>query len=1058
MRKRYLALATALATALAFTVPVGAQSTERPESPLPGNVAEAKLSQPVTQSGTTSVSKLDPSLLRSGGTVDVIVRLKGASLAESGKTSDSAQAKHVQNLKAKQDAFLNMATAQGATNLGQTQKVLNAVFLNADAETLLELASDPDVQRITPAGTYQLTVEPAPNLGETVPYIGATAVQTAGEDGSGVSVAVLDSGIDYTHANLGGPGTVAAYEAATADPTARDGLFPTAKVVGGWDFVGSTWPDGPVSPDEDPIDDGVQAGHGTHVAHIIGGLPSAEFPNGGVAPGVDLYAVKVCSSVSTSCSGIALIQGMDFAADPNQDGKTKDHVDVINMSLGSPYGQPFDDDLSQAVDGATALGILTVASAGNSADKPFITGSPSAANTALSVAQTQVPSAILQFITVDGVDYEAEFQPWSVAVTETITGPVQYGDGAGRNLDGCLKFAPGSLNGLVVLVDRGACNFTLKIKNIGDAGGEAGIIGLIAPGAPFSGGDGGDRPITIPGFMISQVDSNAIKAQIGNPGIATIDPTNGLPLIGQVVGSSSRGPQFEDFRIKPEIGAPGASVSAVAGSGTDTGPFGGTSGAAPMVSGSAALLIGGFDNHKGKGKGVTPSPLEVKSLLMNNADTDIDVSPFEADAPITRIGAGEVRVDQAFGANSVAWVQGNDGASLSFGYVDVTDTVTLTKTVVLQNYGNANTTYTVSSSFRRANDESNGAVAISAPATVQMKPGLGKTTKFDVSITIDGSLLRGNSMNSGSNGANGNVLTLDEYDGYVTLDAGDDRPISIPWQVLPRKAAEVSASSDTFAAGGDTVDLTNSGVGTAQNDAYALVAVDENLPEGGIGDQAPTPDIRGVGVNTFPVDAGFCSADPSFVWAFAFDSWERHAHASFPATMWLDLDTDQDGTPDYAVFNADLGGLAQASDGRTVTWVFEWTDYPNTIDNGTAFFFTEHATVTGNYVLLLCGEQVGMNATNFFQPVDVEAFAFDFYFGGPGDEVDPFTVSPLGERFLGLPDDVAGNSTGSMDIVDFGEVGTDANLGILLFTNGDRGPGNRGGATEETEALYFFLE
>ncbi len=51
-------------------------------------------------------------------------------------------------------------------------------------------------------------------LSETVPYIGAADVQANGFDGSGIRVAVLDSGIDYTHANFAGPGTLAAYEAA----------------------------------------------------------------------------------------------------------------------------------------------------------------------------------------------------------------------------------------------------------------------------------------------------------------------------------------------------------------------------------------------------------------------------------------------------------------------------------------------------------------------------------------------------------------------------------------------------------------------------------------------------------------------------------------------------------------------------------------------------------------------------------------------------------------------------------------------------------------------------
>src|SRR5690606_17801317 len=126
----------------------------------------------------------------------------------------------------------------------------------------------------------------------------------------------------------------------------------------------------------------------------------------------------------------------------------------------------------------------------------------------------------------------------------------------------------------------GVCNFTLKIKTISDAGGVAGIIGLIAPVDPFSGGDGGDRPINTPGFMVSQGVANALRAGLPDTYVV-FDPANGLPLIGHMVGSSSRGPNIALNQVKPEIGAPGASVAAVAGSGTGTTPFGGTSGAAP---------------------------------------------------------------------------------------------------------------------------------------------------------------------------------------------------------------------------------------------------------------------------------------------------------------------------------------------------------------------------------------------------------------------------------------------------------------------------------------------
>ena len=66
-----------------------------------------------------------------------------------------------------------------------------------------------------------------------------------------------------------------------------------------------------------------------------------------------LLAVTVCSQLSTACSGVALIQGMDFAMDPNGDGSTADAADVINMSLGSLYGPAPDDDLSAAVQNAS---------------------------------------------------------------------------------------------------------------------------------------------------------------------------------------------------------------------------------------------------------------------------------------------------------------------------------------------------------------------------------------------------------------------------------------------------------------------------------------------------------------------------------------------------------------------------------------------------------------------------------------------------------------------------------------------------------------------------------
>jgi minor extracellular serine protease Vpr len=1081
MKRKFLYIFLALALILSSASAAFAQDGEPPDRwanrEVPESILSLKLESPLTVENL-SIGVLDSSLVKATGANQVIIRLS----ADSGAVAFSKGANTVRATQAareQQNAFLNSVRAldPNARVIAQVQNVLNAVFVEVDASILPQLAQDTRVVRIAPVSDYEL------DLSETVPYIGGTAVQAKGFDGSGIKVAVLDSGIDYTHANLGGPGTVEFYEqcygVSPFDPgwslnqphnaapvgECADYFGPNApKVKGGYDFVGELWPFGPLYPNPNPLD---FQGHGTNVSDIIGGSK-------GVAPGVEIYGIKVCSAVATSCSGIALIQGMDFAVDPNGDGRYNDRVDIINMSLGASYGQPFDDDLSAAVDNATKLGVLTVASAGNSADKPYANGTPSSAASALSVAQTSVPSAVLTLMEITAPAsiagfFPAVFQSWSAPLTTAIEAPVQYGDGAGGNLLGCDPFAAGSLAGKIVLVDRGACNFTLKIKNIGDAQGLIGIIGLVAPGDPFEGGDGGDRPIDIPGYMVSQTVSNRLKSGLPNT-VVRFDPNVGISLAGSMVGSSSRGPQHDSATmIKPEIGAPGASLSAVAGSGDGERPFGGTSGAAPMVSGSAALLLQAYGGSvatpqgrpSGNAFGLGLTPLEVKALLMNNGETNIINDPLTgALAPITRIGGGEVRVDLALAAPVAAFDKDAPTGALGFGFVDVADgIVKITKTVEIRNLNNKQHTYNITPTFRFADDVANGAVTVSAPSRVVVRPGLGRSTYFDVTLTIDGSKLRGNFMNSGSQGANPAALTTNEYDGYLILDDGK-HPIHLAWHVLPRKAANVVPDTTDLVPGSfpQVIGLNNTGVGTAQNDAYALLAINPNQPEGGRGEQMPTPDIRAVGINTFPVPAGFCSANPSFIWAFAINTWERQEHL-LPVSHQFWLDTNQDGNFDYVVLNRDASAAPPSfntiSDGRQLSFVINLAT-----GSASAFFFAEHAMNTGNTVLLICGEQIGMNAANMLNTrVNMDVIAQDFYYGGPGDIVTGLTVTPLGERFYGVPNDVAGNSydAAGLAVYDFSAFpGNSPELGLLLFTNGDRGAGNRGGATQETEALLFF--
>ena len=1047
MRQTRLVLAGALVVALALPASVGAAGPA-PQRPLPQSLVDQKIDGGVRATDGVRPVVLAEGLRAASGPQQVVIRLKGVPAgALSGATKQKVQ--HAR-LGAQQEAFIGRARGVDASFrvLGQTQVALNAVIARVEAKALARLARDSAVESIRPVVDYQL------DLSETVPYIGGSAVQKLGVTGKGITVAVLDSGIDYTHAAFGGPGTDLAYKNAygtklkhTKNQKINDAykgvkLYPTKKVVGGYDFVGELWVGGagspPLAPDPDPIPCGPGAieetcdgSHGTHVADIIAGAK-------GVAPDASLMAVKVCSSISTSCSGVALIQGMDFAIDPNGDGSTADRVDIINMSLGSPYGPSTDDDLSAAVETASAAGTLVVTSSGNSGDKPYVTGTPGAAPSALSVAQTAVPSStgfamqLTAPASVAGL-YEAVFQSWSKPLTSAVTSVVQYGDGAGGNLDGCAPFAAGTLTGKVVLVDRGTCNFSAKIANIAAGNAAIGIIGLITPGDPFDGSLGlcpDNLCAAIPGYMVSQATANRMKVAGAT---AVFDPKNGIPLVGTVVGSSSRGPSNVLNLVKPEIGAPGASVSAVAGSGTGTAPFGGTSGAAPMVTGSAALLASAFPAR---------GPLEIKAVLINTGETNIQngATLFGATiAPITRIGGGEVRVDRAYASPAAAWIDADATAVLGFGFQDVNGSTTLTKTVHVRNYSASAKTFAISKTFRFANDEANGAVRVTPSASSITVPAKGDAS-FTVTMGIDGSKLRTWSLNAGSAGASGSTLTTVEYDGYVWLNdtsttADDASPLHLPWQVLPRKAAAVTASSTTLPVSG-SVNLVNGGQ-AGSLETYSLVATSPDDPGSPApGDNVSDADFKGVGVATFGVPADFCGDAASWVYAIDVNTWERQVTPQAPILFEFDFDLDRDGTNDYAVYNRDLGGLSSLNDGRNAAFVLN-------IATGeeSAFFLTDQATNSGNTVLYFCADQMGLGMADAGRLVDVTGFAVDFYTSGTVRDTVAFPAVFGGERYVGFVngtpggDSIAAGATVPLEVYDFGAAGTNpTESGLIVRT------------------------
>lgn len=919
--------------------------------------------------GDVTIDRVDSRLRGASGPVEVWVTLDQESVAAahvrlakaSGETAartktsadgtsfKAAMSDHRSKVMNQQARMGEMLLGLGAEELGRVQVAHNAIAVRVDASQLRQVALVPGVKAVRPIIHYEL------DLGETVPYVGGSAAQSVGVDGTGVKVAVLDSGIDYTHRNLGGAGTTSAYDEAYADPTATDGLFPTAKVVAGYDFVGETWPLGLPTEDEDPID---FEGHGTHVADIIAGK-SADGTHTGMAPGASLVAVKTCSAVSSSCNGVALLRGMDFALDPNGDGDVSDAVDVINMSLGSPYGQ-VEDDLSLAAANAVELGVVVVASAGNSANKPYVTGSPASTAGVISVAQTQVPSATAVPLVVNapaaiagvyGNTATLSFAP----VGGGVTGDVVY---VGRGCPGDSYLA--SPAGKIALIDRGVCGISLKVDGAARAGATGVLIGLIAAGDAVSFSSAGGS-MFVPSLVIQQSLSNAIKAQLA-AGTVNVSISNAaaIPLVGSMASSSSRGPSMGTHLIKPEIGAPGESLSAEVGTGDGQTAFGGTSGAAPMVAGAAALMIQAHPSR---------SVAQIKAMLMNSAEpavyTNPAILPGEL-APITRIGAGELRVDRAVKLKAAAWNVEAKSAALSFGPVEVPILTVLKKRVRVENFGSNHRNFRVTPSFRYADDQATGAVRVVTPPYVAVAPG--QASEFDVILIIEPRKLPSWTLNGGSEGGNGALLNGPEFDGYITLTAGGEKLV-LPWHVLPRKA---SLTTSIFGRhrGSDAIWLTNLGREVGEYDVFSLIGTSPRIPSEELpqpGDNFAIVDIKSVGVRFLP--ASLAGLD---VLQFAINTYGRRSHPNYPAAFDIYLDTTGDGQDDYVIFNQEFSGFAAS--GQNGVFVAK---LPST--SGTGFFYADADLNSGNIILTVPAFALDVAPG---MTIGISAYAFDNYFTG----------------------------------------------------------------------------
>lgn len=891
--------------------------------------------------------------------------------------SKSAQQAQQKKVRAQQDSVVKAAGKVGGTLLGRATRAANVVALSVPADRIDDVAKISGVLSIKPVARYETTeganasAAESGSLGQAADYLKVSAARKAGYDGRGVKVAVLDSGIDYTHANLGGPGTTAAYtachDAATTAPTgACAALFgPNApKVKGGYDFVGETWPNTPnTTPDPNPID---TEGHGTHVSDIIAGR-SADKSHLGIAPGADLYALKVCSAVASSCNGVAILQAIDWSLDPNGDGDVSDAVDVVNLSLGSSYGQP-EDDSAYALDNLVRAGVVAVASAGNSADRPFIVGSPSSAPRVISVAQTALPDDKLYTLSVDSPTIpslsgnevrNAKLQSWGGAFTSTISGSLAQ---PGGTHEGCTTADfNGFPSGAVALVKRGTCNASVKAQNAQAAGAAGVVIWNNVAGDPPDFSFGGGAPVTVPTWTISFDDGGVLSDAVSaGPVKVTLDPAEATSLTDTVVGTSSRGVAIDSQRAKPDIGAPGAWLSAEVGTGAEETNFGGTSGAAPVITGSAALVIQKYPRI---------SPAQVKARLLNAASTGSRTPDAAGDlyaTPISRVGAGEVRVAPALANTGTLRVKDAAGGALGLGLPRLTRTTTLTKEVTVTNTGSKRSVYLLKATFRDRADQRSGAVQVSVPQAVSVPAKSSRTVQ--VRFRIDPKKLADwEFTHSAGRTGEGSALNGPEFDGFLTATSTTEK-LHVGWTVLPRKSADVSTSVKKSKSGAALTLRNASGATDGVANVFGLTGTSPRIAKTPAGPGSP-------GSNSAVVDlaaAGVRDDTNLDVLQFALASHQRRLVPLYPAGYEVDIDTDRDGTVDYAVFQQEAVGFG--SSGLSLVYVLDVAT-----NQSSAYYYNDADFDSATSVFTLPLSAIGLSKGDTF---DFSVLAYDNYFTG----------------------------------------------------------------------------
>ena len=592
--------------------------------------------------------------------------------------SSSAVKSYRAQLSALRNSFKQwlQANAPKAQITGSYDISLNAVAVQLNGTSLSTLTAAPMVTSADYQGLYtpQAIVDPDLTLINAFSaWGGAGNGANAGvkPDGSRVKVAIIDTGIDLTQPCFNDAGFPATPQ--QGPPALTNNKVIVAKV-----FNNKT-------PSRNFTPLAVQA-HGTHVAGTVacdyGVTNPTTTVNGvlvgygvqGVAPGAQLGNYNIFPDGVTNARSESILNALEAAY---QDG-----MDVDNMSLGGTPGKSgnlgFQDLVTIAVNNLDQAGMISAVAAGNSGPGFQTVGSPGTAARALTAGAVTVGHFIGVKVTVGGTDYAAavgQFGP-----SAAVSGPL-----AVVASNGCSALA--GLSGDVALIARGSCTFSTKIRNAQGAGAVGVVVSNNVGGPPISmASDGTPNQPTIPGVMVSNATGATLAGKGGSA--TTINATQSyvqdLATSNVLAGFSSRGPTNVDFRVKPDVVAPGANVlSSIPGTGPESCTpafpvpcwafFQGTSMATPHLAGSAAVVLGQHPNWPA---------WAVRSAIVDTASENVLKTSNGAccDTDVNDVGAGLENLNSAVNASLAL-----DPVSVSFGAIPSGSGQTQSESVTLMN-------------------------------------------------------------------------------------------------------------------------------------------------------------------------------------------------------------------------------------------------------------------------------------------------------------------------------------------------------------------------------------